>query len=90
MSGYKVYMVEGYDLITGDQNIIEYIIATSENEACRKYEEYNGHRYEANQVLDEWNIEEFIQAVTEENCMEYFLSNKRFKQEYLSIINNNL
>lgn len=54
----KVYMVEGYSLITGNQGIIDYVEASSEAEACKKFEQ-NNYECEANEILDEFDVEEF-------------------------------
>lgn len=59
-----IYMVEGYSLITGRQGIIDYIEASSESEACRKYEQ-NNPECEANQILMEMTKEEFEECMKE-------------------------
>lgn len=47
----KVYMVIGYSLVTGQQDIVDYIEASSESEAYRLYEERN-LECEANEIVD--------------------------------------
>lgn len=60
----KVYMVEGYDLITGNQGIIDYVEANSEAEACKKFEQ-NNPECEANEILMEMDKEEFEECMKE-------------------------
>lgn len=60
----KIYVVEGYDLITGNQGIVDYIEANSEAEACRKFEQ-NNPECEANEVLVEYDKEEFDEYMKE-------------------------
>lgn len=60
----KVYMVEGYSLITGQQGIIDYIEASSENEAYTKFEA-NNPECEANEILMEMTKEEFEECMKE-------------------------
>lgn len=57
----KYYMVSGYSLITGKQDIIDYVVADNEIEAYKVYEERN-HECEANEVLMELTEEEFMEA----------------------------
>lgn len=59
----KIYMVVGYSLITGRQDIVDYVEAESEADACRKFEQ-NNPECEANDVLMEMTKEEF------EECLE--------------------
>ncbi len=59
-----IYMVEGYSLITGQQGIIDYIEASSESEACAKYEA-NNPECEANEILMEMTKEEFEECMKE-------------------------
>jgi len=47
----KTYMVIGYSLLTGRQDIVDYIEASTEREACRLYEERN-FECEANDVFE--------------------------------------
>lgn len=54
----KVYMVEGYNLITGNQGVIDYIEAESEFEAYDKYEKKNPD-CEANEIIEVYEQEEF-------------------------------
>lgn len=64
----KIYMVEGYSLITGNQGIIDYIVAESMSEACDKFEK-NNPECEANEVLMECTEEDFenIKKIAYEN-----------------------
>ena len=64
----KVYMVEGYSLVTGNQGIIDYIIAESEAEACEKYEKKNPE-CEANEIMMEYTEKDFeiVKAFAYEN-----------------------
>ena len=52
----KVYMVTGYSLITGQQDIIDYIEAADEMEAYELFEERNDE-CEANEILDVFSKE---------------------------------
>lgn len=70
----KVYMVEGYDLRTGNQGIIDYILAENESEACMKFERYN-EECEANEILDEYEVNSFVDWILDEYTAEDFLSN---------------
>ena len=54
----NVYMVIGYSLLTGRQDIVDYVEAATEREACRAYEERN-FECEANEIIDVMTIEEF-------------------------------
>lgn len=55
----KVYMIIGYDTITGKQDIIDYITADNVETACNEYERLNPN-CEANDILDEFELEEFV------------------------------
>lgn len=57
----KVYMVEGYNLVTGMQNIIDYVEAKTEAEAYEKFEKMNPE-CEANDILMEYTEEDFENA----------------------------
>ena len=57
----KYYMVIGYSLITGRQDIIDYVVADNEIEAYKVYEERNLD-CEANEVLMELTEEEFMES----------------------------
>lgn len=60
----KVYMIIGYDLISGRQDIVDYVEAENESEACRKYEQ-NNPECEANEILMEFDKEEFEEYMKE-------------------------
>lgn len=63
----KIYMVHGYSLETGEQDIIDYVEAASEAEACRKYESRNPG-CEANEILmdaDKDEFEVYVKAIKE-------------------------
>lgn len=60
----KIYMVEGYNLITGNQGIIDYVEASSDSEAYDKYEK-NNPECEANEILMEFTEEEFEECLKE-------------------------
>lgn len=53
----KIYMVEGYSLITGNQGIIDYVEAKNEAEAYDKFEK-NNPECEANEILMEMDVTE--------------------------------
>lgn len=53
----KTYVIDGYDVITGKQNIIEYISAKDEKSACEEYERLNPS-CEVNEILDVFDEEE--------------------------------
>lgn len=61
----KVYMVIGYSLLTGAQDIIDYVEAENETEAYKKYEQ-NNPECEANEILMEFEKEEFEELTEEE------------------------
>lgn len=64
----KVYMVEGYSLITGNQGIISYVEAKTEAEAYEKFEKMNPE-CEANEILSEYTEKDFeiVKAFAYEN-----------------------
>ena len=61
----NVYLVLGYSLVTGNQNIVDYIAANDEGEACRKFERRNID-CEANDVFLEGSVEEFVEEAPDE------------------------
>lgn len=61
----KVYLVLGYDLVTGNQNVVDYIAAENEVEACRKFERRN-FNCEANDAFIEGTLEEFVEDSPDE------------------------
>jgi hypothetical protein len=55
-------MVTGYSLVTGQQDIIDYVVAENEIEAYKAYEERNPE-CEANEILMELTEEEFAESM---------------------------
>lgn len=60
----KVYMIIGYNLLTGKQDIVDYVKAENESDACRKFEQ-NNPECEANEILMEYDEEEFEEYMKE-------------------------
>lgn len=61
----KVYLVLGYNLVTGNQNVVDYIAAETESEACRSFERRNVN-CEANDMFVEGTLEEFVEEAPDE------------------------
>lgn len=61
----KVYLVLGYNLVTGNQDVVDYVVAEDEGKACRRFERRNTD-CEANDVFLEGTLEEFIEDAPEE------------------------
>lgn len=61
----KVYLVLGYNLVTGRQDVVDYIAAENETQACRRFERRNVD-CEANDVFVEGTLEEFVEEAPEE------------------------
>lgn len=61
----KVYLVLGYNLVTGNQNVVDYIASENESEACKSFERRNVN-CEANDMFMEGTLEEFIEDAPEE------------------------
>lgn len=61
----KVYLVLGYSLVTGNQDVVDYIAAEDERKACRRFERRNVN-CEANDVFLEGTLDEFIEDAPEE------------------------
>lgn len=61
----KVYLVLGYNLVTGNQNVVDYIAAENECEACKSFERRNVD-CEANDMFMEGTLEEFVEDAPEE------------------------
>ena len=61
----KVYLVLGYDLVTGNQNVVDYIASENEGEACRKFERRNIN-CEANDAFLEGTLDDFLKDAPDE------------------------
>ena len=61
----KVYLVLGYNLVTGNQDVVDYVVAEDEGKACRRFERRNAN-CEANDVFLEGTLEEFIEDAPDE------------------------
>lgn len=56
----RVFLVLGFSLETGRQDVVDYIVADTEAEACRKYRARN-EECEPNDVFDEGELEDYIE-----------------------------
>ena len=56
----RVFLVLGFSLETGRQDIVDYIVAETEAEACYKYHTRNDE-CEPNDVFDEGELEDYVE-----------------------------
>ena len=56
----RVFLVLGFSLETGTQDIVDYIVAETEAEACYKYRTRNDE-CEPNDVFDEGELEDYVE-----------------------------